>query len=139
MKFIFSWKKRFYSFAALTKYFFHSKKNFICSRHRLISSKYSAVVLTTTTDMKESEPRVFTEVLLPRRSGSSVRENESSLQFEVHYRDSLKSSLLTFLVNHSRIMLIMDYILDTYNFIMGRMFKDDGGIICPHSNESLSI
>ena len=42
MKFIFSWKKKITrSLCSLTKYFFHSKINFICSRHRLTSSIYS--------------------------------------------------------------------------------------------------
>ena len=41
IKFIFSWKKDFTcSLRSLVKYFFHSKINFICSRHRVISSIY---------------------------------------------------------------------------------------------------
>ena len=41
MKFIFSWKKDLtHCLCSLEKYFFHSKINFICSRHRVISSIY---------------------------------------------------------------------------------------------------
>ena len=78
--------------------------------------------------MDDSDSCIFTEVLLPRRSSGSAGENEGSLQFEVHYRDTTKKTLLTFLFNHSRIMLIIDYLLDTYNFIMCRMFKPSAGL-----------
>lgn len=80
-------------------------------------------------DLDDSDSYIFTEVLLPRRSSSSsAHELNDSLQFEVHYRDTTRKTLLTFLFNHSRIMLIMDYLLDTYNFIMCRMFKPSTGL-----------
>ena len=80
-------------------------------------------------DLDDSDSYIFTEVLLPRRStSSSAHELDDSLQFEVHYRDTTRKTLLTFLFNHSRIMLIMDYLLDTYNFIMCRMFKPSTGL-----------
>lgn len=75
-------------------------------------------------DLDDFESCIFTEVLLPRRSQAESAEGyEESLQFEVHYRDTTKKTLLTFLFNHSRIMLITDYLLDLYNFIMCQMFK----------------
>lgn len=80
-------------------------------------------------DLDDFDSCIFTEVLLPRRSSTTTREPEDSLQFEVHYRDTTKKTLLTFLFNHSRIMLIMDYLLDTYNFIMCRMFKPSAGLL----------
>lgn len=81
-------------------------------------------------DLDDFDSCIFTEVLLPRRSSASAREeNKDSLQFEVHYRDTTKKTLLTFLFNHSRIMLIIDYLLDTYNFIMCRMFKPSAGLL----------
>ena len=71
------------------------------------------------------EPCVFKDVLLPKCPPSdSTNHDENSLQFEVHYRDTCKKTFLTFLFNHSRIVLIMDYLLDTYNFIMCQMFKN---------------
>ena len=79
-------------------------------------------------DLDDSDSCIFTDILLPRRSSLSAREQENSLQFEVHYRDTTKRTLLTFLFDHSRIMLIMDYLLDTYNFIMCRMFKPNTGL-----------
>jgi len=72
--------------------------------------------------MSDSEPCVFNQILLPRPRDSS--DDEDSLQFEVHYRDTTKKTLLTFLFNHSRIVLIIDYLLDTYNFIMCQMFEN---------------
>ncbi|XP_022802556.1 vacuolar protein sorting-associated protein 13D-like isoform X2 [Stylophora pistillata] len=74
-------------------------------------------------DLDNSDCCIFTDILLPRKSSASTPEQENSLQFEVHYRDTTRKTLLTFLFNHSRIMLIIDYLLDTYNFIMCRMFK----------------
>ena len=38
--------------------------------------------------------------------------------FEVHYRDSATRTTMTFIFNNSRITLILDAILDIYNFIM---------------------
>ena len=79
-------------------------------------------------DLDDFESCIFTEVLLPRRSQAESAEGyEESLQFEVHYRDTTKKTLLTFLFNHSRIMLITDYLLDLYNFIMCQMFKPNTG------------
>ncbi|KAK3737381.1 hypothetical protein QZH41_011519 [Actinostola sp. cb2023] len=82
------------------------------------------VIFEDTRDM--GEPCVFKDVLLPKCPPSdSTNHDENSLQFEVHYRDTCKKTFLTFLFNHSRIVLIMDYLLDTYNFIMCQMFKND--------------
>ena len=78
-------------------------------------------------DLDDSDSCIFTGILLPRKLPASTKERENSLQFEVHYRDTTSKTLLTFLFNHSRIMLIIDYLLDTYNFIMCRMFKPSTG------------
>ncbi|XP_048580764.1 intermembrane lipid transfer protein VPS13D isoform X3 [Nematostella vectensis] len=85
----------------------------------------SEVIFEDTREMDDADPCVFTEVLMPKRSASSPRDDEDSLQFEVHYRDTLQKTLMTILFNHSRIVMILDYLLDTYNFIMCRMFNDD--------------
>lgn len=79
-------------------------------------------------DQDDFESCIFTEILLPRRSrAESAQDYDNSLQFEVHYRDTTKKTLMTFLFNHSRIMLIIDYLLDLYNFIMCQMFKPTAG------------
>lgn len=79
-------------------------------------------------DQDDFESCIFTEILLPRRSqAESAQEYDNSLQFEVHYLDTTKKTLITFLFNHSRIMLIIDYLLDLYNFIMCQMFQPSSG------------
>ena len=76
-------------------------------------------------DFDDSDPCVFTDVLLPLQTLGSATEHENSLQFEVHYRETTKKTLMTFLFNHSRILMIIDYLLETYNFIMCRTFNND--------------
>jgi hypothetical protein len=48
--------------------------------------------------------------------------------FEVHYRDSPTRTNMTFIFNNSRITLLLDAILDIYNFIMNNWDKPSQGM-----------
>ena len=64
MKFIFSRKKDFTSERSeRVKYFFHSKTNFICSRHRVISSNYHPYICQTTVQVQQDLTFLKTRVL----------------------------------------------------------------------------
>ena len=54
-------------------------------------------------------------ILLP---SSSSKADENYLQFEVHYLDTVAKSVVTFLCNQSRIILLFDFLLEVSRFIM---------------------
>ena len=67
-----------------------------------------------------STDRYFKEVLRPgkRLAVTQSGRRSNALMFEVHYRDSPTRTTMTFIFNNSRITLLLDAMLDIYNFIM---------------------
>ena len=72
---------------------------------------------------------VFTKILsrLKEKSTSSEASKKSKeesdransfLQFEIHYLDTKDKTLMTFLCNKSRIVLVFDFLLATSRFIL---------------------
>ena len=75
-----------------------------------------------------SNERCFKEVLRPgKRLAVSQTGSGNALMFEVHYRDSPKRTTMTFIFNNSRITLLLDAILNIYNFIMNNWDRPSQG------------
>ena len=77
-----------------------------------------------------SDERYFKEVLRPgkRLAVNQTGSPGNGLMFEVHYRDSPTRTTMTFIFNNSRITLLLDAILDIYNFIMTNWDRQGIGI-----------
>ncbi|XP_028393538.1 vacuolar protein sorting-associated protein 13D-like [Dendronephthya gigantea] len=82
-------------------------------------------VLLYDTRHEGSDERYFKEVLRPGKqlAVNQTGSPKNSLMFEVHYRDSPTRTTMTFIFNNSRITLLLDAILDIYNFIMNNWDK----------------
>ena len=70
----------------------------------------------------------FKEVLRPgKRLAVNQTGSSNTLMFEVHYRDSQTRTTMTFIFNNSRITLLLDAMLNIYNFIMNIWDKPSQG------------
>ena len=59
---------------------------------------------------------IFTKILQPSEKYSDSTYGKA-LQFEVHYLDTKDKTHITCLFNRSKIIVILDFLMETWNFI----------------------
>lgn len=97
-------------------------------RLRNLNEQFELKEIFLTCSLLGSNERCFKEVLRPgKRLAVNHTGSSNALMFEVHYRDSPTRTTMTFIFNNSRITLLLDAMLNIYNFIMNNWDKPSQG------------